>query len=142
VLADVASYGWHIIHVSADADGPGWSYSIGLYRTFTHPEFLVFGLPADRAQHIINDLGTRIKAGARYVDGASDSDVLASYSVRFVLVPRAAYRAHFGIGVWFYRSESFPVLQVVWPDRAAVFPWEAGFDPTLTSVQPVLGTAT
>jgi hypothetical protein len=142
VISDVQEYGWHIIHVGSDSRGSGWSFSIGLFHTFRHPEFVVMGLPSATTQLVINELGARVKAGEHFAHGQHDPDVLTGYEVQFVSVSQAAYREHLGYACWFYRGERFPVLQAVWPDRAGVFPWQAGFDPSLVSVEPVLGVAT
>ena len=39
---------------------------------------------------------------------------------------------------WFYRDRPFPAWQMVWPDQAGTFPWQAGFDESLAHVQPDL----
>jgi hypothetical protein len=40
--------------------------------------------------------------------------------------------------IWYYRSSPFPVLQLVWPDPAGLFPWEDGFDERYRKRQPTL----
>jgi len=142
LLDDVQTHGWHIVHVGVpageEAEGPDWSYSIGLFHGFGHPELIVVGLPWSTAEAIINELGSRIRAGARFVHGMRDSDVLENHDVRFVALRADVYRAYLGYAIWFYRGVEFPTLQVVWPDRAGRFPW----DPACTlaeSAQPILG---
>ena len=44
VIEDVQQYGWHIVGVDDDQEGPGFAYSIGLYHTLNQPEIIVFGL--------------------------------------------------------------------------------------------------
>jgi len=39
---------------------------------------------------------------------------------------------------WFYGGDDFPCLQIVWPDRAGRFPWEADFDAQFEGNQPDL----
>jgi hypothetical protein len=141
LLHDVQTHGWHIVHVGMpvgeDSEGPGWSYSVGLFHTLGHPEFIVVGLPWSTAEAIINDLGSRVRAGQRFGNGMHDPDVLENHNVRFVTMRTDEYRAHLGYAIWFYRGMEFPVLQVVWPDRAGRFPWDP--DCVLDdSLQPVL----
>jgi hypothetical protein len=45
--ADIATYGWHVIKVFEDDEGPSFAFTIGLYKRFGHPELVVFGLPLD-----------------------------------------------------------------------------------------------
>lgn len=144
LLHDVKTHGWHVIHVGVsvgeDSIGSGWSYSIGLFRTFGHPEFIIVGIPPSTAEAIINDLGTRVKNGARFRTGMGDPDVLENYEVRFISMRMDQYRTHLGYALWFYCGTGFPVLQVVWPDRSGHFPGdpEYGLD---VLIQPVLGHA-
>lgn len=37
---------------------------------------------------------------------------------------------------WFYGGDEFPCLQLVWPDRSGLFPWEPDFDPEFGGDQP------
>ena len=41
LLDTIENHGWAVIRVSADADGPSFAYSIGLYQTFEHPEIII-----------------------------------------------------------------------------------------------------
>jgi hypothetical protein len=43
-------------------------------------------------------------------------------------VAKRHYPDHLGWSRWFYGGDDFPCLQIVWPDRAGLFPWEVGFD--------------
>jgi hypothetical protein len=47
IEADIATYGWHVIEVLEDDEGPAFAFTIGLYKRFEHPELVVFGLPLD-----------------------------------------------------------------------------------------------
>jgi hypothetical protein len=44
LLADVQGYGWHVIGIEEDEEGPGFAYSIGLHHNFGHPEIIAVGL--------------------------------------------------------------------------------------------------
>ncbi|MDC0747622.1 DUF4262 domain-containing protein [Polyangium mundeleinium] len=142
LLNRVQAHGWHIIHVGRsvedDSEGPDWSYSIGLFHTFGHPELIVVGLPWSTAEAVINDIGSRVRAGQRFDHGMIDSDVLENRDVRFVTMRTDAYRAHLGYAIWFYRGVEFPVLQVVWPDGVGRFPWDPAYALD-DSIQPILG---
>ena len=41
VLSDIEEYGWHVVKVMEDNSGPGFCYSIGLFKTFGHPEIMI-----------------------------------------------------------------------------------------------------
>ena len=48
------------------------------------------------------------------------------------------FRWFVGYAIWFYGQESFPLLQLFWPDRKGAFPWEVGADDGLREAQPRL----
>ena len=58
----------------------------------------------------------------------------------FVRVDQALYGEHFGRAIDYYGGSGFPVLQMVWPDRHNVFPWEPNCDAGIRELQPVLAT--
>lgn len=139
VLEDVRRHGCHIIHVGADEEGPGWSYSIGLFHSFAQPEVIVFGLPWSTTEEIINGLGARMNAKQSFAHGDSDSEILESHKVKFVSVLRDHYPAYLAYAIWFYGGVEFPTLQVVWPDIRGRFPGDP--DCALDdSIQPFLGS--
>jgi hypothetical protein len=39
---------------------------------------------------------------------------------------------------WYYKGSDFSVLQLVWPDKKGIFPWQIGFNPAFVHAQPVL----
>jgi hypothetical protein len=63
VLPALEKSGWYVLGVAAD---PPFSYSIGLFEHFQHPEIILFGLDSTSAYHIINDAGRRIREGHKY----------------------------------------------------------------------------
>jgi len=55
VISDVREYGWHCLNVLEDKKGPGFSFSIGLFETWQHPELILVGLKS-KVAHAILDL--------------------------------------------------------------------------------------
>ena len=62
VLPSLEEWGWYVINV---ADEPPFSYSIGLFEHFGHPEIIMFGLDSKRSHGIINDAGRHIREGSQ-----------------------------------------------------------------------------
>jgi hypothetical protein len=44
VLANINEFGWHCVNVVEDDAHPPWSYTIGLYETWEHPELIIVGI--------------------------------------------------------------------------------------------------
>lgn len=136
--ADIESYGWHVLNVLPEGDHPPHSYSVGLFSTFGHPEIVIVGLPADTAHRLINDIGEEVRDGASFEAGCRYGHILDGYDVMFVRVEPELYDDHFGRAIDYYEAATFPVLQMVWPDRDHAFPWEPACSQGIRELQPVL----
>lgn len=138
IAASIASRGWHVVAVPGDAEGPGFAYSIGLHRSFGHPEVIVFGLPIPVLQAVVDVIGDRVRRGARFNDGDLSEDILTGLPVRFRAVSRSHLDAYLGQAVRHHGGREFPVLQVFWPDRRGRFPGEPGAPADGAGSQPSL----
>jgi len=138
LLSDVRSFGWHLIGIEADDEGPAFAYTVGLYHSFGHPEFVVFGLPVTTLFGILNALSEAVKAGDRFCGNEETDRALDDLNVQLREVDPACYREYLGYARWLYASNDFPVLQCIWPDSRQYYPTEAGFDPRLSGLQPLL----
>jgi hypothetical protein len=85
---------------------------------------------------LINDAAKRIRRGHKYAEGHRYDDLLAGYQCEFRKVGSSHHNGLVAYATWYYRSSPFPVLQVVWPDPAGLFPWEQGFDERFRKRQP------
>jgi hypothetical protein len=142
LLADVKRHGWHVLGVEQDGDGPGFAYSVGLYRSFGHPEVIVFGLPVPVLHRIINAVGEAVRSGERFGHLDESGDVLDGYNVAFRTVERRHYADYLGYARWFYRGDDFPALECVWPDAQHRYPWHPELPAALAQRQPVLSDDT
>ena len=111
---------------------------MGLYENFHHPEIVLFGLDLEVMHRLINDAGSRIREGQKYEEGQKYSDLLQRYPCEFRKVNPARYDGLLNYAMWYYEDSHFPVLQLVWPDKAGLFPWDEGFDERFSNDQPLL----
>lgn len=135
---DIVEFGWHVLNVMPDPSNPPFSYSVGLFGSYGHPELVIVGLDSTTAHTLINNVGEEVREGGALAEGSRYDHILEGYDVAVVRVDQKHYPAHFGQAIDFYASEDFSVFQLVWPDRDGRFPWDAGFDSALAAVQPVL----
>jgi hypothetical protein len=138
IVHDVNVHGWHVMQVLPEQTQPGWSYSIGLFKTFRHPEVVVFGLPLDTMHQIINMVGGAVKSGRQFADGVVADDLLKQYACTLRAVQTIWHPQLLGFATWFYGSGDFPALQLFWPDKECLFPWQQGFNVALRGSQPLL----
>jgi hypothetical protein len=135
---DVREHGWHVVLIEADAEGPGFAFSVGLYETFGHAEVILFGLNVGVMHRLINAIGEQIRAGERYEHLHEADEVLESHNVCFRTVERRHYREYLGYALWFYQGDSFPALQCFWPDVESRYPWHPECSRAIAALQPIL----
>ena len=135
VLPTLEEWGWYVISV---ADEPAFSFSIGLFEHFKHPEIIVFGLDSKRSHRIVNDAGRRIREGHKYSVGVRYGDLLKDYDCEFGVVDPARYDGYLNYALHYYRGSSFPAIQLIWPDTHGRFPWDSTFEESFRADQPLL----
>jgi len=142
LLSDVAQYGWHVLHILADESEPGYSFSVGLYLKFGHPEILVMGLSQPVAHELINLAAGYISNGKVFRPRERTDDLAHGFACSFVPILVEHYQQYLGYGIWFYRTlkQPFPSMQLVWPDKQGRFPWESGYDERFSKLQRLLDT--
>ncbi|MBC9912735.1 DUF4262 domain-containing protein [Chitinophaga varians] len=134
----IDQHGCFIVQVPADDYLPGFAYTIGLFRRFNHPEIICFGLPLELMASLLNNACDQIKAGVSFTTNTPYKELLENYPVQFLPVDPAYYPYYPAVGSYFYEHASFPVLQLVWPDKQSLFPWDPDFHPALKRRQPLL----
>jgi hypothetical protein len=133
--------GWAFAPVR-DANPP-YGYTVGLDSGFGFPEVVVFGLQPVAARGLVGlvvDLlreGTRPPIDAPFV-GLLDDDLPCA----LVTVDTAAHLDLFEAASMWHRRTTFAVVQLVWPDRAGLLPWDDGFSEHTRAMQPVLTAPT
>lgn len=129
ILDNIEEFGWHVVLVPDDEEGPGFAYSIG-----QEPEIIVFGLPHDVMHAVVNAAGE----AAEIRPDVPLPGYLEGVPVVFKRVDKARYKDYLGYAMWYHEGSGFDVLQCVWPDKAGKFPWDAGFREDLLPLQPLL----
>lgn len=138
IVEAVKEHGWFVALFEATETEPSFGYTIGLWKTFKHPEIVIFGLDTTTMHTTLNAVGERIRNGEQMQIILPDPDVFEGRNARFVNVPETYIQDYFGYGMWFNDYKPFSVLQLAWPDRKGLFPWEEGSDPVVKSAQPIL----
>ena len=138
IISDVAKYGFHVAIVPGDGYSPAFAYTIGLYKTYGHPELICFSLHQDLLHSVLWSGKELLDKQPIPDQNLGYPDFIGNYDVRFLPVDKAWYKYYFGYGIWFNQGQGFPAMQVVWPDKQALFPWEEGFNPAWKAGQPLL----
>jgi hypothetical protein len=141
LLDDVSIVGWHHVYVQPEGGKPGFAFSLGFYANYKHPEIIVFGLPPNTAQQLLNINAIAVAGAKTKYEAYKPYDTIAQgMRIAFVPVAKRHYPTYLGYAGWFYKSvaSDFPVLQMVWPDKQGRLPWEVGYDNAFSKFQPIL----
>ena len=123
VITNVRDFGWHAVNVIEGDGYPPWTYTIGLYDTWNHPELILIGRSRATAHHILDNIATGLDNDQR-LDLTEPSDTLIpGVSVRFIQVAGRYYSDYVGFARWYYRKRNFPVFQIIWPNHDGHYPW-------------------
>ncbi|QYF94079.1 DUF4262 domain-containing protein [Massilia sp. PAMC28688] len=138
-LADIDQYGLHIIAVSAEGDLPPFAYSIGITQTLGMPELIVIGLKASVAHYVLNECYRRMKAGLSPAPGTRVAGLLdGDYECVLVEMSPDHYRDYLGWALWRNDGPNFQARQIVYPNTANIYPWDAEATEGFKNWQPVL----
>ena len=135
---NIEKFGLQIIMVASTDYLPSFVYSIGLTKTYNHPEIICFGLSNSLGHEIINDIAEIIKNGKAIESGKIYSEIFENSRARFLKVDKRNIADYFGAALNFYRDEEFNALQLIWTDRNDKFPWENNFEEEFLFKQPLL----
>ena len=142
IIDDVAKYDWHVVAVRPDKSSLlSFSFTVGLFKTFDHPELVLFGLPDDAAHGLFSACVERVKQGAVFADGQVRTDLLTHHSIAVFSIDPSFYEEFLGSAIGYYDTLEFPALQLVWPDKANRFPWDSNFDSACEGLQKLLNSA-
>lgn len=139
LLDNVRQYGWHCMNVFGDDEHEPFSYTIGLFQTYGHPELLIYGLSEETSHAILCIAAEAAARGQPLNMNEPTGELLEGYSCVFVPVPLKEYPEHVGFARWYYEGDNFPIQQIVWPSKEGYFPWHANATDSFRAVQPVLG---
>ena len=139
-MNDIETYGLHVIQVMEDESGPGFGYSIGLFKTYKHPEIIIVGLRLELIHDLINGMAEDIKNGKSFEAGHFYGDIIEGFDCYFTLVDSSYYREYLGYAQWYYKDTEFPVLQCIYPTVKGIYPWQSEWPEEIKDLQPVLGS--
>lgn len=139
ILNDIEEYGWHAVKVPEDEVGPGFGYSVGLYKSFGHPEIIIIGLKLDLIHSIINLIGEDIRSGKVFHTGQYYSGLIQGFECCFTSVEKKHYDDYVRYAKWCYKGTDFPINQCVYPTVKGVYPWQDEWPKGIRDLQPILG---
>jgi len=128
----VASGSWLVMMIGPEPGvSPTYSYTVGLTEHGL-PELAIVGLDPETARHILNRAGDLMRKNGAFRDGQAAHDVLGgSTKVVFAELKNGSLMH----ATARYGADGYKALQIFWPDRAGLMPWEPGVDPAFAKPQ-------
>jgi hypothetical protein len=139
VLSNIAEYGWHAVNIVEDNGCPPWTFTIGLYETWEHPEFIIIGRSRATSYEMLRTLADDIELNSQPDLSDPNGHMLLGMKCYLVEVNSRYYSDYVGFARWFYRERHFPLYQIVWPNDESLYPWDSGVPNPFKEWQPVLG---
>ncbi|AXE18290.1 hypothetical protein DR864_11305 [Runella rosea] len=129
VLDDIEKYGYHIINVANTGDEKDieFSYSIGLFTTFHKPEVLVLGLSIDIRNILIENVAYAYEQGTEFRIGEFSGEIINNYNCLIIDVEKHLYKEYVGWAMWYNHYKDFPIIQIIYPLKSGLFPWQSEF---------------
>jgi len=121
-----------------DGEGPGFAYTTGFWLKFRFPEVILFSMRQQTAHDTFWTIYHELDAGRRLPIGEPTDALFQNVAAVLLPVSLQHYRNHFGWSRWFYGSDEFECLQVVYPDRDGHFPWATDASAQARAAQPDL----
>jgi len=137
-VSKVREHGWFCTNVFAEEDSPGFSYSTGFWLDLGYPEIVVFSLDSKVAHSVLWDVYRDVKGGKAFPIDRRIPDLFGNTDAFLFPVAETHFPHYLGWSRWFYGTSGFRCLQLVWPDKSGLFPWEPGADPAFAKSQPDL----
>jgi len=137
-MADVAQHGFHLAAVPGAPGRAAHAFSVGLFRSWDHPEIVILGLADADLREAIVRAAELVRDGERFEHGDLAEGLVERRAVAFRRVGPRHYPANLGHAVWYHGGTRFPALQAVWADEAGRFPWDRWCARESRDAQPVL----
>lgn len=141
MVANVDKHGCFIMGVfDPDHEIPNFSYSIGFPKSLGQADVLISGLDLDLMKRLLNDAYVLCRDGFRLADFARTNELFSSLDCVVREIAEEHIRGDFMTSsLWYAESvcdQPFTsAFQLVWPDKAGLFPWEEGFAENLIGAQ-------
>lgn len=135
---NIEKFGLEVMMIGSTDYLPSFAYSIGLKKTYNHPEIICFGLSYNLSHEIINDIAEIIKNGEVIKSGKIYTNIFEDSRATFLDVDQRNISDYFGAALNYYQNEEFTALQLIWTDRNDKFPWEESFEEEFLFKQPLL----
>lgn len=136
----VQEHGWYAANIRDHQ--PPFLYTIGLMQTQNHPEFIMFGLEADKMHALVSQLVRDIRSGQSYIEPGVYTVEIGGHEHRvgFHRVHPTQHELYLGFAMGYCRHigrwGELDAMQAFWPDSSGKFPFDVGCALDVCQLQP------
>lgn len=130
LVTEISEKSFSVVHQ------PGSCYTVGLWKSHQHPELIVFGLPAERGQRLLEQAVAHLPLELNQ----ETTQLTDEYCLRPSAVKREHHREFLSYNRWFYRGDHFQAWQLTWPDPDHRFPEDPQHPERFRQLQPSLSS--
>ena len=126
----MAQYGWTFMFVDADpvSGQESFSYTIGFEKTYSHPEVIIFGLPAEASHRIVSVIAAAIKESEIMpLHVAVDNIIGNDLKVIFKPLDHLLYADYLSVAIEAYGTKNFRSQIMLWPDTKGNYPFDTNY---------------
>jgi len=138
LIKTVEKNGWQVNQIESDGYTPSFAYTIGLTKSYGHPELIILGLDVNLMGELLNIAGDLVKNGKVLKLDTLYDDFLQDYNCKFINVHKDYFKDYLGYCTWFNKGNDFDTYQLVWPNKNGCFPFESVENNDFNFRQPLL----
>ena len=113
ILSDIRDRKCHIVKVEGNDQHPSYTYSVGLWHHFGHPEFITFSQSEQSGEQLIDDMQKLVKVGQPPAIQHPSGQPPEDYPVKLQPITDEQWSRNFlSLADWFYDHDFFPVLEL------------------------------
>ena len=141
VLRDVDEHGWHAVVINDQEPSP-FVFGVGVMHTLDHPDLIMFGLDVTLMHGLLWGVYREIARGRRFDGDCLYDGVLEGFAIATRRAHPSWHPHYLGYAQWHRRylhaRGTLQAVQLVWPDKAGLFPWDDGCHSSVVALQPRL----
>ena len=138
IAESIEENGFYLCNFDGDGYLPAFSYSVGLTKSYSHPELLIMGLSREINLSILEHACELVRDGKKFEIQTDYEEFLEGFSICFLPILKKHLPDYFGFGIEYYGDMEFEALQLIWPDKQSRWPWDEEFEPELLINQKLL----
>jgi hypothetical protein len=113
IAEDVAKFGFHVVQVDGVNEAENYSYTVGLFHNFDHPELVIKGLSPNKAFILLSYFVRQIRAGRDCSTQKGYENLIANCIIKFNEPSgKENYSNYLEAANDFYDSIQFPVYNI------------------------------